>query len=173
MKTEAIECVDLWKVGLKRAADVRARRMHRHHEVPEPHAPIGSMRTQVAVATHGGVREGHALESLVRPRCVAIVGASADVRRTAGKPALYLTKHGFGGRVYLVNPRYPEINGLACVPRVADLPEAPDVGLVLLGAEPAITAVRELAERGAKAAIVLAGGPPPRCAKRRWHPTGR
>jgi acyl-CoA synthetase (NDP forming) len=80
------------------------------------------------------------------------------VRRTAGKPAVYLKKHGFTGRVYLVNPRYAEINGLPCVPRIADLPEAPDVGLVLLGAEPAITAVRELAERGAKAAIVLAGG---------------
>jgi acyl-CoA synthetase (NDP forming) len=89
---------------------------------------------------------------------VAIVGASADVRRTAGKPAAYLKKHGFTGRTYLVNPRYTEINGLACVPRVADLPEAPDVGLVLLGADAAIATVRELAERGTQTAIVLAGG---------------
>jgi acyl-CoA synthetase (NDP forming) len=89
---------------------------------------------------------------------VAIVGASADPRRTAGKPALYLNKHGFKGRVHLVNPRYTDINGVPCVPRVADLPEPPDVGLVLLGAEPAIDAVRELAKRGASTAIVLAGG---------------
>lgn len=100
----------------------------------------------------------HPLEPLIRPRSVAIVGASADPRRTAGKPALYLKKHGFAGRVYLVNPRYADIGGVPCVPRVADLPEAPDVGLVLLGAENAIEAVRQLAERGAAAAIVLAGG---------------
>ncbi len=98
------------------------------------------------------------LEPLVRPRSVAIVGASADVRRTAGKPAVYLKKHGFQGRVYLVNPRYPEINGLPCVPRVVDLPEVPDVGLVLLGPEAAIDAVRQLAQLGVPAAIVLAGG---------------
>jgi acyl-CoA synthetase (NDP forming) len=98
------------------------------------------------------------LEPLVRPRSVAIVGASADVRRTAGKPAVYLKKHGFPGRVCLVNPRYSEITGLPCVPRVADLPEVPDVGLVLLGAEAAIEAVRQLAELGVPAAIVLAGG---------------
>jgi acyl-CoA synthetase (NDP forming) len=98
------------------------------------------------------------LEPLVRPRSVAIVGASADVRRTAGKPAAYLKKHGYQGSVVLVNPRYAEIDGLPCVPRVADLPEVPDVGLVLLGAEPAIEAVRQLAELGAPSAIVLAGG---------------
>jgi acyl-CoA synthetase (NDP forming) len=100
----------------------------------------------------------HFLEPLVRPRSVAIVGASANVRRTAGKPAVYLKKHGFGGRVHLVNPRYSDIDGVPCVPRVADLPEAPDVGLVLLGAEAAVDAVRQLAQRGARAAIVLAGG---------------
>ena len=89
---------------------------------------------------------------------MAIVGASADVRRTAGKPAVYLKKHGYVGRVHLVNPRYAEIDGVPCLRRIADLPEAPDVGLVLLGAEPAIEAVRQLAERGASTAIVLAGG---------------
>src|SRR3954454_15071579 len=100
----------------------------------------------------------HFLEPLVRPRTVAIVGASADVRRTAGKPAMYLKKHGFSGRVTLVNPRYADIDGVPCVPGVADLPEAPDLGLVLLGAEAAIEAVRQLPEFGAATAIVLAGG---------------
>jgi acyl-CoA synthetase (NDP forming) len=98
------------------------------------------------------------LEPLIRPRSVAVVGASADARRTAGKPAVYLRKHGYAGRVYLVNPRYPDIDGVPCVPRVADLPEVPDVGLVLLGAEAAIDAVRQLARLGAPGAIVLAGG---------------
>ena len=100
----------------------------------------------------------HFLDALVRPRSVAIVGASADVRRTAGKPAMYLKKHGFSGRVTLVNPRYTEIDGVPCAPGVADLPGGPDVGLVLLGAEAAIEAVRQLAELGAATAIVLAGG---------------
>jgi acyl-CoA synthetase (NDP forming) len=100
----------------------------------------------------------HPLEPLVRPRSVAIVGASADPHKTAGKPAAYLKKHGFAGRLYLINPRYSAIDGIGCLPSVADLPEAPDVGLVLLGAEAAVDAVGQLAARGARAAIVLAGG---------------
>jgi acyl-CoA synthetase (NDP forming) len=100
----------------------------------------------------------HPLEPLVRPRSVAIVGASADRRKTAGKPAAYLKKHGYAGRLYLVNPRYSEIDGVACFPSVADLPEAPDVALVLLGADSAADAVARLAQLGVHAAIVLAGG---------------
>ena len=55
VKAEPIEVFDLGEVCLERASDVGARRMHRHHEVPELHAPIGSMRTlDLACPTHPG-----------------------------------------------------------------------------------------------------------------------
>jgi acetate---CoA ligase (ADP-forming) len=95
---------------------------------------------------------------LMRPESVAVIGASADPSKTSGRPVAYLKKHGFAGTVYPVNPRYDVIDGLTCYPDVASLPAAPDVGIVLLGAERAHTAVRELANRGARAAIVLASG---------------
>ncbi len=99
-----------------------------------------------------------AIARLMRPRSVAIIGASADPTRTAGRPVGYLVKHGYTGGIYPVNPRVKSIDGLACYHDVASLPEAPDVGLVLLGPERAVTAVRDLAARGATGAIVLAGG---------------
>jgi acyl-CoA synthetase (NDP forming) len=89
---------------------------------------------------------------------VAVIGASADPTKTAGRPVAYLTKHGFGGAIYPVNPRADVIGGLKSYPDVQSLPEAPDVGIVLLGAERAHEAVRELAARGTAAAIVLASG---------------
>jgi len=98
------------------------------------------------------------IERLIRPRSVAVIGASADASRTTGRPVGYLQKHGFAGAIYPVNPRAREIASLTCYPDVRSLPEAPDVGIVLLGAERALDAVRDLAERGAAAAIVLAGG---------------
>ena len=105
-----------------------------------------------------GDAEYGGLERLIRPRSVAIVGASADVSRTAGKPLPYLRKHGYTGEIMVVNPRYPSIDGVACSPSVGALPTVPDVALVLLGGEAAIGAVAELAHVGAGAAIVLAGG---------------
>lgn len=98
------------------------------------------------------------ISHLMRPQSVAVIGASADASKTAGRPVAYLKKHGFAGTLYPVNPRYDAIDGLTCYPDVASLPAAPDVGIVLLGAERAHLAVGELAKRGARAAIVLASG---------------
>lgn len=100
----------------------------------------------------------NAISRLMRPKSVAVIGASADASKTSGRPVAYLRKHGFDGAVYPVNPRYDAIDGLTCYPDVAALPEAPDVGIVLLGAGRAHVAVKELAARGTSAAIVLASG---------------
>ena len=104
------------------------------------------------------MNEDDAISRLLKPRSVAVIGASADPTKTAGRPVAYLTKHGFTGAIYPVNPRAAEIGGLKSYPDVQSLPEAPDVGIVLLGAERAHEAVRELAARGTSAAIVLASG---------------
>ena len=98
------------------------------------------------------------LDRLLRPRSVAIIGASADPAKMTGRPVGYLQRHGFDGAIWPVNPRVASIGGLRCYADVASLPEAPDVGIVLLGAERAEDAVRALSARGAAAAIVLAGG---------------
>ncbi|WP_029049359.1 acetate--CoA ligase family protein [Cupriavidus sp. amp6] len=100
----------------------------------------------------------NAIQRLVSPRSVAVIGASGDPTKTAGRPVSYLRKHGFGGAIYPVNPKVESIDGLRCYPDIASLPEVPDVGIVLLGAERAHLAVRDLAARGAGAAIVLASG---------------
>lgn len=100
----------------------------------------------------------NAISRLLKPRSVAIIGASADIKKTAGRPVAYLKKHGFTGDIYPVNPRADHIDGLPCYPDIAALPSVPDVGIVLLGAERAHIAVRELAQRGTSSAIVLASG---------------
>ena len=100
----------------------------------------------------------NAINRLLKPRSVAVIGASADPAKTAGRPVSYLLKHHFAGAIYPVNPKVAEIGGLQCFPDIASLPETPDVGIVLLGAERAHLAVRDLAARGTAAAIVLASG---------------
>lgn len=99
-----------------------------------------------------------AIARLLKPRSVAVIGASADPAKTAGRPVAYLLKHGFPGRIYPVNPKADRIGNLPCYPDIASLPEVPDVAIVLLGADRAHLAVRDLAARGCAAAIVLASG---------------
>ncbi len=98
------------------------------------------------------------LDRLFSPKSVAIVGASADPVQLTGRPVEYLKRHGFAGAIHPVNPRYQELSGLTCYPAVSALPAPPDVGLVLLGADRVVEAVRDLARAGTPAAIVLASG---------------
>lgn len=99
-----------------------------------------------------------AIHRLLKPRSVAVIGASADPAKTAGRPISYLLKHHFAGDIYPVNPKVSAIGDLPCYRSVDALPGAPDVGIVLLGAERAHEAVRDLSRRGTAAAIVLASG---------------
>ena len=100
----------------------------------------------------------NAISKLLKPKSVAVIGASGDASKTAGRPVSYLLKHGYGGEIYPVNPKVSQIGDLKCYPDIASLPVVPDVAIVLLGAERAQLAVRELAARGTAAAIVLASG---------------
>jgi acetate---CoA ligase (ADP-forming) len=100
----------------------------------------------------------NAIARLIQPRSVAVIGASADPGKTSGRPVSFLQKHGFAGDIYPINPKVGRIGELTCYPDVEALPAVPDVGIVLLGAERAHLAVRELAQRGVAAAIVLASG---------------
>ena len=99
-----------------------------------------------------------AIEALLRPRSVAVIGASADASKMTGRPVRYLQEGGFSGAIWPVNPRADTIAGLPCYADIAALPDAPDAAIVLLGPDRAEAAVRDLASRGCQAAIVLASG---------------
>ena len=99
-----------------------------------------------------------AIEKLLNPRNVAIIGASADTAKLTGRPLAYLEKYGFTGNIYPVNPRYDAIGSHRCYSDIASLPQAPDVAIVLVGTSKVTDAVRELAAIGTGAAIVLASG---------------
>lgn len=99
-----------------------------------------------------------ALQMLFSPSSVAVVGASADPQKTGGRPVAYLQKHGYAGQIWPINPRAEQIAGLKSYPSVEALPGAPDAAIILLGADRAHLAVRELAQRGTRLAIVLASG---------------
>lgn len=103
-------------------------------------------------------RAANSIVPLISPESVAVIGASADQTRIAGKPLKNLQAHGFSGRIYAVNPKYNEINGVPCFSSVEALPEEVDCAIVLLAAEKVISTLEALSLRKAKSAIVVSGG---------------
>lgn len=74
------------------------------------------------------------LTPLLRPRAIAIIGATHDATRVGGRPLAYLKRYGYAGAIYPVNPKYDEIDGLRCYPGIDALPETPDLAIVAVPA---------------------------------------
>ncbi|HVB49515.1 MAG TPA: acetate--CoA ligase family protein [Burkholderiales bacterium] len=102
---------------------------------------------------------GHAdFGRLLRPRGIAVIGASAEAARIGGQPMRALTEFGYAGRIYPVNPRYEEIRGLRCYPDAASVPQPCDVALVAVSAKLVAQALRDCGRAGIPFAIVLSAG---------------
>ncbi|WP_260854416.1 acetate--CoA ligase family protein [Paraburkholderia sp. BCC1884] len=89
---------------------------------------------------------------------MAIVGASNDLKSISGQPLRFLLQHGYRGVVYPVNPKYAQIDGVACYEDVASLPETPDLVLILVAARRVPAVLRECGEKGIRYAIVYSSG---------------
>ncbi|MBN9001782.1 MAG: CoA-binding protein, partial [Rhizobiales bacterium] len=96
--------------------------------------------------------------ALLAPRSIAIVGASADPSKVAGRPLQYLRQAGYAGTIYPINARRDAVLGERAWPSLAALPEAPDHAFILAGADGVLDAVRDCAARGVKVATILATG---------------
>jgi acetate---CoA ligase (ADP-forming) len=97
------------------------------------------------------------LEPLVKPRSVAIVGATD--RGGPGRAVIEsLGAIGFTGPIYPVNPKYKTVLNIACYPSLMELPEAPDI-VVFSIRNPLIPEQMRLAvKRGARAAVIYDSG---------------
>ena len=98
------------------------------------------------------------LHALLDPASIAVIGASENPDKIGGRPLMYLAKFGYRGRVLPVNPNRAEVQGLACFPDVASLPEVPELAAVVVPGEAAVRAVEDLAAAGTQVAVVMASG---------------
>lgn len=98
------------------------------------------------------------LSRLLKPTSIALVGASPDATKLAGRPLAYLQRFGFMGRVYPVNPKHAKIGGVDCFATIQDLPREIDLALILLPAQGVAQALEACALQGVATAISIAGG---------------
>ena len=94
----------------------------------------------------------------LQPRSVAIVGASPQAGSPRNALVKNLIKHGFQGAVYPVSPSHAEIEGLKAYKTVGDLPEVPDVALVITPAETVAGVIAECGRKGIRNAVVFSAG---------------
>jgi acyl-CoA synthetase (NDP forming) len=92
---------------------------------------------------------------LLRPRSVAVVGASARPDSMGHWTLANLQKGGFVGPVYAVNPGYGEIGGRRCYAALADLPEVPELVIFAVGDARIEAALDDAIAAGVPAAVLM------------------
>jgi acetate---CoA ligase (ADP-forming) len=97
----------------------------------------------------------HALDPLLRPRSVAVIGASAREGSLGCWSLTNLRRGGFTGTIYPVNPRYDELQGIRCHAALDQLPEVPDLVIFALADERIELVLDQAVEMGVPAVLLM------------------
>ncbi|MGC3980848.1 MAG: acetate--CoA ligase family protein [Steroidobacteraceae bacterium] len=99
-----------------------------------------------------------ALRRLLKPRSVAVVGASPTPGALGASVIANLDRMGFGGELHLINPKRDEINGRRCLKSVDEMPPGVDVAVLAIPRAAVLDTVRSMARRQVGAAIIFSAG---------------
>jgi len=97
-------------------------------------------------------------EKFFYPKSVVIVGASSAPHKPGNDVIRNILANGYGGKLYLVNPKGEEILGMKAFSSIQDLPDGIDLAVVVLPAGLNPQAIRDCAAKGIQAIVLAAGG---------------
>lgn len=98
------------------------------------------------------------LDRLLRPRSIAIVGASATPGSLGESVLLNLLGAGYKGEVYLINPKRLTIHQKECLGSIEELPEGVDCAVLAIPGAAVLASLSACAARGVGSAIVFSAG---------------
>jgi acetate---CoA ligase (ADP-forming) len=98
------------------------------------------------------------LDEVFRPSSVAVIGASNHPGKVGTSLFRNILQAGFRGVAYPVNPSWKSVSGVRCYPSVADLPEPPELAVVITPAAGVADVVDELGKAGTRGLIIISAG---------------
>jgi acetate---CoA ligase (ADP-forming) len=95
---------------------------------------------------------------LINPGSIVVVGGSNDITKPGGKILKNIVDTGFGGKLYVSNPKEVEVQGIRSYQDLTQLPQT-DLAIIAIAAKYTLPAIEELAYRkGTKAFIIISAG---------------
>jgi acetyltransferase len=98
------------------------------------------------------------LQSFFNPESVAIVGASRQKGKVGYEILTNLVAGGYPGKIFPVNPKADEIEGLKCYPDLSSIGETPDLVIIIVPAPFVASVMEECAKVRVKSAIIITAG---------------
>jgi acetyl coenzyme A synthetase (ADP forming)-like protein len=100
----------------------------------------------------------HPLDSILRPRSIAVVGASRQVGSIGHEIVSNLLQYGFTGPVYPVNPRAGSVRSIKAYPSVASIPDPVDLAVIAVPKQLVVAAAEECGRKGIAGLVVISAG---------------
>ena len=98
------------------------------------------------------------LDSLFRPRGVAVIGASNNTFSIGNRVVKNLIDHNFKGGIYPVHPKESEILGLKAYPSILDVPGPVDIASIVVKNTMVPQVVEDCGKMGVKFVIIHTAG---------------
>jgi acetate---CoA ligase (ADP-forming) len=98
------------------------------------------------------------LDPILRPRSIAVIGASRRAGTIGYQIVANLLRHGYEGVVYPVNPKAGSIHAVPAYASVADIPGEVDLAMVVVPKEHVLDVVDQCGAKGIKGLVVISAG---------------
>ena len=99
-----------------------------------------------------------ALHTLLNPRSIAVIGASASPEKAGGRRWKTLVEGGFKGPLYPIHPKAVEIRGRKAYKSVRDLPGPIDLAIIIVPPADVPKTVDDCLAQGARGLVVITAG---------------
>ncbi|MDR0508200.1 MAG: acetate--CoA ligase family protein [Dysgonamonadaceae bacterium] len=97
-------------------------------------------------------------QELIHPKSIVVVGGSNNTSKPGGNCVRNLINGKYAGKLYVVNPKETEVQGLKCYSDVSKIP-ATDMAIIAIPASACLEAIKVLAQKkGVKAFIMFTAG---------------
>jgi acetate---CoA ligase (ADP-forming) len=104
---------------------------------------------------------GNSLEqmrTLFYPDSIAVIGATSVEGKLGYNVFRNLLFHRFAGKLYPINPKSDEVQGVKAYRKISEVPDPVDLAIVLVPASTAVATIEECCKKGVKIIVVETAG---------------
>lgn len=95
---------------------------------------------------------------IANPESVAVFGASNNAMRMGSIMLSTMVLQGYDGKIYPIHPKEESVAGFKAYTSILDVPEVPDLALIILPTDIVCRTLEDCGKKGIKHAIVVSGG---------------
>ena len=102
------------------------------------------------------------LDKIMCPHSLAVIGASNKEHTIGSDIMKRLVEYGFTGKIFPINPKDSEIQGMKAYPSVLEVPEEIDMAVIVINAKYVLSAVDQCHRKGIKGIVVISAKTTPK-----------